>query len=299
MSAADPPPPPLAVRLRLLRFTLLDLIAELQITAERAELFAAKRKPRLSGTPQLETHRAHLARLHEAAIFELHPDRGEPAAELRAVLTAAGLPPPRPVLGEPYAVGAVLQLAQAVLLIGWDDGPGLLRGVRDPWHSRTPAERLSGAERWVWERVLLPYFGEPAVVAEFTAAVVREFDRAERAAGEREPSPWRSDGGKVIEDTRRREWPSAAGGPFAPPTVVNISGEKKHAVSEAVRVTVLGVFQPGEVLAFDEVFKRLGGDRGDWSDGHIRRALTHLAKSDDGRLRRVSTGRYTCAEKNL
>jgi hypothetical protein len=293
------PPSPLLVRLRQLRHTLLDLIAELHITAERAELFAAKRKPRLSGTPQLESHRAHLARLHDAAIFELHRDRGEPAAELREVLTAAGLPPPRPVLGEPYAVGAVLRLAQAVLLIGWGDEADFLLGVRDPWRQRTPAERLSGAERWVWERVPLPYFGEPAAVAEFRAAVVREFNGAERAAGERATTPARSPGGKVIGDTRRRVWPSAAGeAGVTHHAEDDSSGRNRHSVSEAVRTTVLSVFRPRETLTHADVLPKVreATATAEWlTPGHVRRALAALASPEDGRLKRVRRGHYTLA----
>jgi hypothetical protein len=163
---------PLVDRLQRLRHTFTELITELQFTAQHAEHIAAKRRPKLEGTPQLVSRRAHLARLVDQIDAELHRDRGEFAEALHQLLTAGGESPPVPTAGAAYAFEAVSRVARAVRSIGWNDGPGVLRDFRDPWHRQTPAQRLSKPERWrTVDGVPLPHFGTTGVPALFNAAI--------------------------------------------------------------------------------------------------------------------------------
>jgi len=287
MSAHDPPP--LAARLRVLRHTLLQLVAELQITAERAAQFAARRKPRLSGTPQLEGHRECLARWYEQAVAALSRQNEPGGVTLYDLLATSDERPPRPVIGAAYAFEAVVKMAGFVRQIGWGNGPSLLRDARDPWHCRTPAQRLSGPDRWVWMDVSLPHFGDPAVVAEFTAAITCEFGRAERAVGE----CGTTSGQAGRSDIGRQAW--AVGGE----RIAGRSGRTlslpppRRRVSKQVMEDTFAVFKPGETLRRADVIRKMRQAGTEVDAGQTSRALTALA--EDGKLTPAGKGKYTCS----
>jgi len=279
--------PALITRLAGLRHTLLQLVAELHIVAQRAELFASRRRPNLSGTPQLKAQRDALARLYEQVVTMCGRRRGPAAEELFELLTAFGERPPRPVTGAAYTFAAVVRVALAVRSIGWDDGTKQLRGARDPWHKRTPAQRLSKAELWVWAEVPLPYFGDPAVVAEFNAALTREFDRAEHAARAHSCTSNRTSS----RHTSRGNWSRGIVAGVEQSREEHPSSRKSRRVSDEVMADTLAVFGPGEHLARADVIERMREVNTVVCSGQTSRALKALV--EDGRLRKTGGRKYT------